>query len=77
MALPKARLLEHNFPVHGLRTLPRSVLLHDWGPKFQRKPFFGAKLLENPSGHGRPRRKSWTSAPKGVCSCGPVMGRNF
>ena len=35
-------------------------------------------FFENPSGHGRPRRKSWTSAPKSAFSCGPgVMGRNF
>ena len=28
--------------------------------------FFCTKFLNNPSGHGRPRRKSWTSAPTGT-----------
>ena len=39
--------------------------------------FFCTKFFENPSGHGRPRQKSWTSAPKTGFSCGPVVGRNF
>ena len=39
--------------------------------------FFGTKFFNNPSGHGRPRRKSWTSTPKSAFSCGPVVGRNF
>ena len=41
---------------------------------------FCIKLLDNPSGHGRPRRKSWMSAPNSAFSCGPggvVVGRNF
>ena len=32
---------------------------------------FCTKFFDNPSGHGRPRRKSWTSAPKTAFSCGP------
>ena len=36
--------------------------------------FFCTKFLDNPSGHGRPRRKSWTSTPKRVFSCGPGDG---
>ena len=39
--------------------------------------FFCTKFFENPSGHGRPRRKSCTSAPKVHFSAAPVMGRNF
>ena len=39
--------------------------------------FFWTKFFDNPSGHGRPRRKSWTSAPKRAFSCGPGDGRNF
>ena len=36
------------------------------------------KFCENPSGHGRPRRKLWTSAPKSTFFFAvPVMGRNF
>ena len=38
---------------------------------------FCANFFENPSGHGRPRPKSLTSAPKSGISCGPVMVRNF
>ena len=38
---------------------------------------FCTKFFDNPSGHGRPRRQSWTSAPKSAFSCGPVVGRNF
>ena len=32
---------------------------------------FCTKSFENPSGHGRPRRKSWMSAPRSVFSCSP------
>ena len=39
--------------------------------------FFCTKFFKNPSGHGRPRQKSWTSAPKVRFSAAPVMGRNF
>ena len=31
----------------------------------------------SPSGHGRPRRKSWMSAPKSVFSCGPGGGEKL
>ena len=51
------------------------VTPHIWGQKINTN-FFCAKFLEYPSGHGSPRRKSWTSAPKGVFSCGLMMGRN-
>ena len=36
--------------------------------------FLYTKFFENPSGHGRLRQKSWTSAPKHAA---PLMGRNF
>ena len=39
--------------------------------------FFCTKFFENPSGHGRPRRKSWTSAPKSAFSCGPGDGEKL
>ena len=39
--------------------------------------FVCTKFFDNPSGHGHPRRKSWTSAPKSAFSCGPGGGRNF
>ena len=39
--------------------------------------FFWTKFFENPAGHGRPPRKSWTSALKSAFSCGPSGGRNF
>ena len=39
--------------------------------------FFGTKFFDNPSGHGRPRRKSWTSAPKSAFSCGPSGGEKL
>ena len=38
---------------------------------------FGTKFCETPSGYGRPRRKSWTSAPKMRFAAAPVMGRKF
>ena len=31
---------------------------------------FFVQFFDNPSGHGRPRRKSWTSAPESAFSCG-------
>ena len=34
-------------------------------------------LNKNPSGHGRPRRKSWTSAQKSVVFCGPGDGEKL
>ena len=39
--------------------------------------FFCTKFFENPSGHERPRRKSWTSAPKSVFSCGSGDGEKL
>ena len=39
--------------------------------------FFCTKFFENPSGHGRPRRKSWTSATKSAFSCGPGDGEKL
>ena len=35
------------------------------------------KFFENPSGHGRPRRKSWTSAQKSAFFCGPGDGEKL
>ena len=39
--------------------------------------FFCTNFFNNPSGHGRPRRKSWTSAPKSAFSCGPGGGEKL
>ena len=39
--------------------------------------FFFAKFFDNPSGHGRLRRKSWTSAPESAFSCGPGGGEKL
>ena len=47
------------------------------GAKQQRKLFFGTKFFENPSGHGRLRQKSWTSAPKSAFFCGPGDGEKL
>ena len=38
---------------------------------------FCTKFFENPSGHGRPHRKSWTSAPKSALFCGPGDGEKL
>ena len=38
---------------------------------------FCTKFFGNPSGHGRPRRKSWTTAPKSAFSCGPAGGEKL
>ena len=64
MALGNIRPWEYHDPV-PLFSGPRSSLLNF------------AKVFENPSGHGRPRRKSWTSAPSSGFPCGPVKERNF
>ena len=39
--------------------------------------FFCTKFFGNPSGHGRPRRRSWTSAPKSAFFCGPGDGEKL
>ena len=39
--------------------------------------FLCTKFLENPSGHGRPRRKSWTSAPRSAFFWGPGDGEKL
>ena len=39
--------------------------------------FFCTKYLDNPSGHGRPHRKSWMSAPKSAFVCGPGDGEKL
>ena len=39
--------------------------------------FFWTKFFKNHSGHGRPRRKSWTSAPKSAFSCSPGEGEKL
>ena len=39
--------------------------------------FFCTKFFEHPSGHGRPRQKSWTSAPKTAFFCGPGDGEKL
>ena len=39
--------------------------------------FFCTKFFDNLSGHGRPRRKSWTSAPKSAFSCGAGGGEKL
>ena len=39
--------------------------------------FLCTKFFDNPSGHGRPRRKSWTSAPKSASACGPGGGEKL
>ena len=39
--------------------------------------FFCTKFFNNPSGHARQRRKSWTSAPRSVFFCGPGDGEKL
>ena len=45
---------------------------------FPLSPFdlHGTKFFKSHLGRGRLLRKSWTSAPKSVFSCGPVLGKN-
>ena len=47
------------------------------GAKKSTQTFFCTKLFGNPSGHGRPRRRSWTSAPKNAFFCGPDDGEKL
>ena len=49
----------------------------DWGPKKLTQTLICTKFFDNPSGRGRPRRKSWTSAPKSAFSCGPGGGEKL
>ena len=54
---------------------PRALCLSEiWGlyrGQIINANFFCTKFFGNPSGHGCPRQKSWTSAPKSAFSCGP------
>ena len=52
------------------------MMMHIRGQKINAN-FFCTKFFDNPSGHGRPRRKSWTSAPKSAFSCGPAGGEKL
>ena len=47
------------------------------GAKKVNANLFWTKFLSNPSGHGCPRRKSWTSAPKSAFSCAPGGGEKL
>ena len=47
------------------------------GAKKSTQTFFCTKFFKNPSGHGRPRQKSWTSAPKSAFFCGPGDGEKL
>ena len=47
------------------------------GAKKSTQTFFVQSFFENPSGHGRPHRKSWTSAPKSAFCCGPGDGEKL
>ena len=108
MALTKARLLKHDFPVHekvpiwmltcqlcsvsaGFAHLRHGYaylksLAHQNRTIAIASDFRvdGTKLPEIPqkeggfgSGHGRPRRKSWTSTPKSAVSCSPSGGEKL
>ena len=61
-------------PVHPLlgELVAHQVSPHHLHLRDGRSP--GTKFFKNPSGHGCPRRKSWTSAPKNAFSCGPGGG---
>ena len=74
----KTRGPAHSEPVHTAGTFKLGVNKHGVtrGQKINAN-FFCTKFFNNPSGHGRPRRKSWTSAPKSVFSCGPGGGEKL
>ena len=63
------------FSLSGLR-IPREQSTLARGQKINAN-FFCTEFFENPSGHGRPHRKSWKSAPKSAFFCGPGDGENF
>ena len=54
-------------PTEIMKTTKTTTL----GAKKINANFFCTKFFNNPSGHGRPRRKPWTPAPKSAFSCGP------
>ena len=60
-------------PILGILTINAKIPMPIRGQKINAN-FFCTKFFDNPSGHGRPRRKSWTSAPKSAFSCGPAGG---
>ena len=62
-------------PIHAYSaTLPTDQVRSSFRGRKINANFFCTKFFDNPSGHGRPRRKSWTSAPKSAFSCGPGGG---
>ena len=67
-------LAGHLLNAPPLRTPPKKPLIR--GQKINAN-FFCTKFFKNPSGHGRPRQKSWTSAPKSAFFCGPGDGEKL
>ena len=76
----KRTLQKHPFGQPLLRTTPSPLL---WRAliligAIKSTHFFCTMFFENPSAHGHPRRKSWTSAPKCAFFCGCTSdGENF
>ena len=66
-------LRRRNFTIF---TIVVAFLVQNRGQKINAN-FFWTKFFENPSGHGRPRRKLRTSAPKSAFSCGPGDGEKL
>ena len=66
-----ARLRRHHYFFDCSQTCGRMGTSNQYRGQKINANFFCTKFFENPSGHGRPRQKSWTSAPKNAFFCGP------
>ena len=69
-------VLKYRLSIHSKR-LKNGNGNYYLGDKESTQTFFCTKFFDNPSGHGRPHRKSWTSAPESAFSCGPDGGEKF
>ena len=69
------RAVLHGVPFTGVQSLRQKRLI--FRSQKINANFFCTNFFDNPSGRGRPRRKSWTSAPKSAFSCGPGGGEKL
>ena len=75
----KRTLQKHPFGQPFLRTTPSPLLWRALKSRSKKinANYFCTKFFNNPSGHGRPRRKSWMSARKNAFFCGPGDGEKL
>ena len=69
-------LMGNDLPTCGLAASIISVANRSRNQKSMQTFSGQCFFFENPSGHGRPHRRLWTSAPTSVFSCSPRDGEN-